>query len=68
MAGQDKLAAPRISAIIACYKDAQAIPVMAERLTLCFRKIAGSWMVAHEHSSVPFYMDGSFRAAIDLKP
>ena len=39
MAGQDKLAAPKLSAIIACYKDAQAIPVMAERLTLCFRKI-----------------------------
>jgi len=25
-------------------------------------------MVAHEHVSVPFYMDGSNRAAVDLKP
>ena len=38
------------------------------RQTLCFRKIDGVWKIAHEHSSVPFYMDGSFRAAIDLKP
>jgi PhnB protein len=38
------------------------------RQTLTFRKIGGAWWVAHEHDSVPFYMDGSFRAAIDLKP
>jgi uncharacterized protein (TIGR02246 family) len=38
------------------------------RATLCFRKIAGAWMVVHEHSSVPFYMDGSYRAAVDLQP
>jgi ketosteroid isomerase-like protein len=38
------------------------------RATVCFRKVAGAWMVAHEHTSVPFYMDGSFRAAVDLKP
>jgi len=25
-------------------------------------------MVAHEHVSVPFYMDGSNRAAVDLRP
>jgi hypothetical protein len=23
--------------------------------------------VTHEHVSVPFYMDGSYRAAVDLK-
>lgn len=38
------------------------------RATLGFRKIAGVWKVTHEHTSVPFYMDGSFRAAVDLKP
>ncbi|MES2924750.1 MAG: nuclear transport factor 2 family protein [Verrucomicrobiota bacterium] len=38
------------------------------RLTLCFRKTAGQWKIAHAHESVPFYMDGSDRAAIDLKP
>ena len=38
------------------------------RQTLSFRKVDGQWKIAHEHASVPFYMDGSFRAAIDLKP
>jgi uncharacterized protein (TIGR02246 family) len=38
------------------------------RSTVCFRKIDGAWMVVHEHASVPFYMDGSLRAAVDLAP
>jgi PhnB protein len=38
------------------------------RQTLGFRKIGGEWKIAHHHESVPFYMDGSFKAAVDLKP
>jgi PhnB protein len=38
------------------------------RLTLGLRKIDGEWKIVHEHESVPFYMDGSFRAAVDLEP
>jgi ketosteroid isomerase-like protein len=38
------------------------------RLTVGLRKINGAWQVTHEHMSVPFYMDGSYRAAVDLKP
>jgi uncharacterized protein (TIGR02246 family) len=38
------------------------------RETLGFRKIDGKWTITHEHSSVPFYMDGSYKAAINLKP
>jgi PhnB protein len=38
------------------------------RQTLCFQKVAGEWKLAHGHESVPFYMDGSLRAAVDLKP
>ena len=38
------------------------------RLTLCFRKIGGVWKVTHEHTSVPFTMDGSLKAAVDLTP
>jgi ketosteroid isomerase-like protein len=38
------------------------------RVTVCLRRIDGRWLVAHEHSSVPFYMDGSLRAAVDLQP
>jgi ketosteroid isomerase-like protein len=38
------------------------------RWTVCFRKIGGEWKITHEHESVPFYMDGSGKAAFDLKP
>jgi PhnB protein len=38
------------------------------RHTLGFRKIDEQWKIVHEHESVPFYMDGSFKAAVDLKP
>lgn len=38
------------------------------RVTLGLRRIEGKWLVTHEHTSVPFYMDDSFRAATDLKP
>jgi len=38
------------------------------RETLCFRHPKDRWLITHEHESVPFYMDGSLRAAIDLKP
>ena len=33
-----------------------------------FRRVDGVWLVAHEHRSTPFYMDGSFRACVDLEP
>lgn len=38
------------------------------RTTMCFRKTGEGWRIVHDHSSVPFHMDGSFRAAIDLQP
>ena len=38
------------------------------RVTLGLRKIDGRWLITHEHESVPFEMDGSFRASVDLKP
>ena len=38
------------------------------RVTMGFRKIGNAWKVAHMHTSVPFYMDGSFKAAVDLAP
>ena len=37
------------------------------RATTCYRKIDGTWLIAHEHQSVPF--DGaSGRASLDLTP
>jgi uncharacterized protein (TIGR02246 family) len=38
------------------------------RTTLCLRRAGGRWRIVCDHASVPFYMDGSYRAAIDLKP
>jgi ketosteroid isomerase-like protein len=38
------------------------------RATVGLRKIDGKWLISHEHISVPFYMDGSDKAALDLKP
>jgi ketosteroid isomerase-like protein len=38
------------------------------RATNCLKKERGAWKIAHAHHSVPFYMDGSYRAAVDLKP
>jgi PhnB protein len=38
------------------------------RSTLGLRKIGDAWKIAHGHTSVPFHMDGSFRAALDLEP
>jgi PhnB protein len=38
------------------------------RATFCFARQGDGWKIVHEHTSVPFYMDGSFRAARDLEP
>lgn len=43
-------------------------PDLWTRITHCFRREHGEWKIVHLHDSVPFYMDGSFRAATDLKP
>ena len=38
------------------------------RSTLGLGRIDGTWKIAHGHTSVPYHMDGSFRAATDLTP
>lgn len=38
------------------------------RITRTFFRTDGGWRITHEHDSVPFHMDGSFRAAVDLQP
>jgi hypothetical protein len=37
------------------------------RTTVGCHRIGGRWMIAHEHASVPLYMDGSDRAASILR-
>lgn len=38
------------------------------RETLCFRRSDQQWLITHIHESVPMLMDGSNKAATDLKP
>jgi ketosteroid isomerase-like protein len=38
------------------------------RWTLGLQRDGAGWKIVHEHTSVPFYMDGSLRPAFDLKP
>jgi PhnB protein len=38
------------------------------RETLCIERIGAEWKIVHEHTSVPFYMNGSLRPAFDLEP
>ena len=38
------------------------------RETLCFLKIDTNWKIVHQHQSFPMYMDGSDKAATDLRP
>jgi ketosteroid isomerase-like protein len=38
------------------------------RSTVGLRRTPAGWKITHEHDSTPFYMDGSDRAALDLRP
>lgn len=38
------------------------------RSTVCFGREDGEWRITHLHDSTPFHMDGTLRAALDLKP
>jgi PhnB protein len=38
------------------------------RATACFRRDEGRWRITHMHHSVPFAMDGSDKALLDLEP
>ena len=48
-------------------RDGEAV-VLWFRTTMVFARSDGHWRIVHDHSSVPFYMDGSLRAAVDLNP
>jgi ketosteroid isomerase-like protein len=38
------------------------------RQTVILEHTEAGWHIAHEHTSVPFYMDASLRPAFDLEP
>ncbi len=49
-------------------QDSPAAHYLWVRQTVCLRKLGGAWKIVHEHTSTPFYMDGSLKAAVDLAP
>jgi PhnB protein len=66
-AGGDVAFCRSLNRISGTRTDGEATDVWV-RATLGLRRIDGAWKVTHEHASVPFYMDGSYRAAVNLKP
>lgn len=38
------------------------------RTTICLERRDGEWQIVHEHNSFPMLMDGSGKAATDLRP
>jgi ketosteroid isomerase-like protein len=66
-ASGDVAFATSIDSMTATPKGGDSPFTMWYRVTLGLRRLNGEWLIVHEHASVPFYMDGSFKAAIDLK-
>jgi ketosteroid isomerase-like protein len=60
--------ATSIDSMTATPKGGDAPFTLWYRVTLGLRLVDGEWLIVHEHESVPFYMDGSLRAAVDLEP
>jgi ketosteroid isomerase-like protein len=48
-------------------KDGEVVDLWF-RATACFRRESGRWLITHMHNSVPFAMDGSGKALLDLTP
>jgi ketosteroid isomerase-like protein len=62
-------------ALVHCLTRMTATPLGSEdsfslwmRSTFGLRMIDNHWLIVHRHESVPFHMDGSFRAATELRP
>lgn len=66
-AGDEAAFCHSLNRISGTRSDGEATDIWV-RETLCFRKLDDEWKITHQHQSVPFYMDGSNRAAVDLKP
>jgi uncharacterized protein (TIGR02246 family) len=67
-----KITASETVAFVRCLVRMTGTKTDGQKADLWFRqtfgltKLDGTWKIAHTHASVPFYMDGSFKAAIDL--
>ena len=66
--GGDVAFATSIDSMTAVPRGATEPFTLWYRATLGLRRVDGRWLITHEHNSVPFLMDGSLRAAVDLTP
>ena len=48
-------------------RDGMATSGMWVRVTYCFRKVAGSWLIVHDQISVPLYIHTG-KGVVDLEP
>jgi ketosteroid isomerase-like protein len=67
-AGQDVAFCTSLNCLTATPVGSQESFSLWFRSTLGLRKLDGEWQVTHNHESVPFDMDGSFRASVGLRP
>ena len=67
-AGTDVAFATSLDSMTATPKGQTESFTLWYRSTIGLQKIDGKWLVTHEHDSVPFEMDGSFRASVGLQP
>jgi uncharacterized protein (TIGR02246 family) len=63
----DRAYTTALNRMVGTKRDGEAVDLWF-RTTMVFARSDGRWRIVHEHSSVPFHMDGSMRAAVDLKP
>ena len=66
--GSDVAFCHSLNCLTATPRDASESFSLWHRSTLGLRRIDGDWVITHEHQSTPFYMDGTFAAALDLQP
>jgi len=67
-ASGDVAFATGITSMTAVPKGSTKSFTLWHRTTVGLRRVDGRWLVAHEHDSVPFEMDGSLRASVNLRP
>jgi len=64
-AGKDVAFCYAINRVIGTKSDGSRID-MCWRATLCWRNVAGRWVITHSHASVPFHLATGL-ASLDLK-
>jgi ketosteroid isomerase-like protein len=67
VAGDDVAWCHALNHLVGTKKDGGK-PDLWFRVTLCLQCKHHDWKITHAHESVPFLMDGSEKAALDLKP